>query len=226
MRFLKLLWGDIRFQLKYGFYFLYAAFTVFYIFLLLLFSSQWKSIAGTIMIYSDPAALGLFFMGAIILLEKSENVINALVISPVKVSEYIVSKVLSLSIISAIVALFLAIVAGHDNILIIILTVVVTSAIFTLLGIIIGANATSLNKYLISTIPLQIILFIPPIVYLFKPISILRYHPLTSSIILLSGSSDSYVFDFISLIVIVLLLYRIAYKVTIGSWRKLGGVKL
>lgn len=70
------------------------------------------------MIYSDPAAMGLFFMGAIVLLEKSQRVLNSLAVSPVKVSEYILSKVISLGVISSIVAMFIAITLNLDNIII------------------------------------------------------------------------------------------------------------
>lgn len=86
------------------------------------------------MIYSDPAALGLFFMGAIVLLEKSERVLNALAVSPVTIMEYILSKVTSLVVISVLVSLVLALTAGCDNIPLLLLSVALTSGIFTLLG--------------------------------------------------------------------------------------------
>ena len=88
------------------------------------------------MIYSDPAAMGLFFMGAIVLLEKSQKVLNAMVVSPVKVSEYILSKTVALIAISTIIAMILGFVSGSNQLLSIAVGTALTSAIFTMLGII------------------------------------------------------------------------------------------
>lgn len=63
------LW-DIRFQAKYGFYFLYAALTVIYGVVLFAVPEGWREKTAAILIFSDPASMGLFFMGAIVLLEK------------------------------------------------------------------------------------------------------------------------------------------------------------
>lgn len=71
MRLKALLRGDIRFQYKYGFYFIYLLFSVLYIGLLYAFPEKWRGKAAILMIFSDPAAMGLFFMGAIVLFEKA-----------------------------------------------------------------------------------------------------------------------------------------------------------
>ena len=92
MRLGRLICGDIHFQWKYGFYFIYFILTVLYVCGIAALPEHWKTDIASIMIYSDPAAMGLFFMGAIVLLEKSQKVLNAMVVSPVKISEYILSK--------------------------------------------------------------------------------------------------------------------------------------
>ncbi|MDR1341327.1 MAG: ABC transporter, partial [Prevotellaceae bacterium] len=66
-RIIKLMAGDVRFQIKYGFYLLYAFFTFLYIAILYILPSAWKSDATTLVIYSDPALLGLIFVGVIVL---------------------------------------------------------------------------------------------------------------------------------------------------------------
>ena len=73
MRLKKLFLLDMRFQAKYGFYFLYAVLTVIYIAVLFALLENWKEKAAVILIFSDPASMGLFFMGAIVLLEKSQH---------------------------------------------------------------------------------------------------------------------------------------------------------
>lgn len=97
MRLKKLFLLDMRFQAKYGFYFLYAVLTVIYIAVLFAFPENWKEKAAAILIFSDPASMGLFFMGAIVLLEKSQHTTCALAVSPVHATEYVIAKVSSLS---------------------------------------------------------------------------------------------------------------------------------
>jgi len=133
MRFLGLFLGDIRFGWKYGFYLLYAIITFLYILVLAFIPISWKNTVTTIIIFSDPATFGLMFIGAIILLEKSQRVLNSIAVSPVKTSEYIVSKVLSLGIISTIVALLLTLVAGRENLFLVLLGTFLGSVVFTLL---------------------------------------------------------------------------------------------
>nr|WP_313402833.1 hypothetical protein [Clostridioides difficile] len=118
MRLKNLILGDIKFQFKYGFYFLYLFLSIIYICIINVFPTFMREKIAIIMIYSDPAAMGLFFMGAIVLLEKSQRVLNSLAVSPVKVSEYILSKVISLGVISSIVAMFITITLNLDNIII------------------------------------------------------------------------------------------------------------
>jgi hypothetical protein len=115
MRMKNLIKGDIGFQFKYGFYFVYAVFTLFYILLLLVIPTNIRKEVGTLLIYTDPAAMGLFFMGAIVLLEKSLRVLNSIAVSPVKVVEYIWSKAISLGIIATAVAVLISAVCGVGN---------------------------------------------------------------------------------------------------------------
>jgi fluoroquinolone transport system permease protein len=72
---------DIRFQFRYGFYFLYAVLTVIYIAAISLLPAAWVQNAVAIVLFSDPAALGFFFMGGILLLEKGERLHDALFVS-------------------------------------------------------------------------------------------------------------------------------------------------
>ncbi len=76
MRLGRLIRGDIHFQWKYGFYFIYFILTLLYVCAIAALPEHWKNNIAAIMIYSDPAAMGLFFMGAIVLLEKSQKVLK------------------------------------------------------------------------------------------------------------------------------------------------------
>ena len=72
MRTINVIKGDIQFQWKYGFYLLYFIMVVLYLLFLSLLNGTVKETVAAICVYSDPAAMGMFFMGAMVLLEKSQ----------------------------------------------------------------------------------------------------------------------------------------------------------
>ncbi|HBH1697345.1 TPA: ABC transporter permease, partial [Clostridioides difficile] len=180
-----------------------------------------------IMIYSDPAAMGLFFMGAIVLLEKSQRVLNSLAVSPVKVSEYILSKVISLGVISSIVAMFIAITLNLDSIIISTIGTFFSSIIFSLLGLILASKASSLNQFIVLSIPIEIICFIPPILnVLLDTKSYANLYPFNICISLISGDKNFIMINILILISIIIIIYFITYYFICSSWKKVGGVKL
>ena len=75
-RFLVLLGADIRFQFRYGFYAVYLIVSALYIIAVRLLPESVRPAARAVVVFSDPAALGLFFMGAILLYEKSDRVFH------------------------------------------------------------------------------------------------------------------------------------------------------
>ncbi|MDX5712574.1 ABC transporter permease [Clostridioides difficile] len=227
MRLKNLILGDIQFQFKYGFYFLYLFLSIIYICIINVFPTFMREKIVIIMIYSDPAAMGLFFMGAIVLLEKSQRVLNSLAVSPVKVSEYILSKVISLGVISSIVAMFIAITLNLDNIIISTIGTFFSSIIFSLLGLILASKASSLNQFIVLSIPIEIICFIPPILnVLLDTKSYANLYPFNICISLISGDKNFIMINILILISIIIIIYFITYYFICSSWKKVGGVKL
>ena len=97
MRLKSLIVSDIRFQFRYGFYWVYILFTLVYVAVLHLLPAAWRTDAALLMIFTDPAAMGLFFMGSIVLFEKNERVLDSIAVSPVSPIEYVLSKLVSAS---------------------------------------------------------------------------------------------------------------------------------
>jgi len=217
---------DMRFQFKYGFYFIYVVLSILYILLLSAFPESWREKAAAILIFSDPAAMGLFFMGAIVLLEKSQGVLNAVAVSPVKTSEYIISKVVSLCIITEIVALVLALAAGGEHLLLTLVGTALTSIIFTLIGIIAGTKVKSLNQFIFIIIPIEIVCFIPPIFYIFGSGQGIWYYPFNALISMVDGKSDNLIIGGLLVLILIALLDVWAYKNTEHMFKKIGGAKL
>ncbi|WP_312813546.1 ABC transporter permease [Sedimentibacter sp.] len=226
MRLINLIYGDIKFQFKYGFYFIYAIFTIMYISIILFLPLEWKEKAAAVLIFSDPSAMGLFFMGAIVLLEKSERVLSTIAVSPVRADEYIISKVVSLGIISAISGASIALSADAQNMLIVITGVIAGSALFTLIGLIVAVNINSLNQFVTAAVPIEIIIFTPPILYLLGyDNKLMLLHPGCITISMISGSSD-YILFLPVFIIWFLFLYKMARINAIKMFQSLGGIKL
>ncbi len=163
MRFWRVLSGDMRYQFKYGFYFLYLVISAFYIAVLLLLPPGIRQLGTALIIWSDPAALGFFFIGGIVLLEKGEGLHSYLSILPVTTGEYLWSKVLSLSVISTLTGLVIAAVGlgGEVAYLFLVPGLLAGSALFTFFGLAVGSVARSVNHYMALGVPVGIVLMGP-----------------------------------------------------------------
>lgn len=227
MRIMNLVKGDILFQRKYGFYFVYGLLTLLYIMVLVSLPIQMREKVTSILIYTDPAAMGLFFMGAIVLLEKSQRVINSIAVSPVKVSEYIISKVISLGVIATLVSVLISLSVGSKHIIQVTITTFLGSIIFSLIGLIVAAKTSSLNQFIIATVPFEIICFLPPMFYLFGfKNNLMLLHPGCLVIKLMDGENDFSILPILFLLCWILFIYYIANKIIAKMFRTVGGVKL
>ncbi|MDP4153548.1 MAG: ABC transporter [Bacillota bacterium] len=227
MRQKALFLGDIRFQFKYGLYFIYLVFTLIYIMLVYVLPESWRNMAGILMIFSDPAEIGLYFMGAIILFEKSERVINSIAVSPVKPFEYVFSKLFSMAVISTIAASAIGFGTGIvRNAVVFLLSIFLCSCLFSAIGLIIAAKISTLNGFIIATILPQLIINIPVFAWLFgwKKLWLL-FHPGIGMIELCTSGSYGFV-SFFTLIFWTAIFAIIAVLTTQKMFLKVGGAKL
>ena len=227
MRLWFLLRGDIRFQYKYGFYFLYLIFSILYISLIFAFPEAWREKAAILMIFSDPAAMGLFFMGAIVLFEKSERVMESIAVSPTRPYEYILSKLFSIGVISVIVGSAIGFFSNAVNITMhFIIGIFLCSCLFSAVGLIIAAKSISLNGFVLSTIPAQLIINIPAVAWLFGWRSVwLLFHP-GVSMMELCKNGKHVLPAFIILAFWTLPAAVMANRAVKGLFRQIGGIKL
>lgn len=226
MKLKHLFFMDIRFQAKYGFYFLYAVLTVLYVAILHALPRNWTENAAAILIFSDPASMGLFFMGAIVLLEKSQHTICALAVSPVRAAEYILAKTASLSAVSLVVAAVLLSAAGAEHFRPALLGTFLSSVLFTLCGIIAAAKTASLNQFILRTVPVEIVCFVPAILHLFQVTPAwLRYYPMNVCMDMISGHSVSAIGIFSVMAAAAVLFVFSEYRV-LKMWDSMGGANL
>ena len=229
LRFTALTRGDIRFQWKYGFYYIYIVLVLLYSCVLALLPANARQIVCDIMVYSDPAAMGMFFMGAIVLLEKSQRVLNSIAVSPVTSTEYILGKMCSIGMISLLVGLLLLLQVRSTQVFLSGIGILASSFCFTLCGIIVGTKIDSLTGYIVGTIPFELLGFAPPIAYRLgfgqnNPFMLL--HPGCAQMQLIAGASKYTILALVSCLAWILILFVIAHRSVDKMMQSVGGVKL
>lgn len=165
-------------------------------------------------------------MGAIVLLEKSQHTPCALAVSPIRAAEYIIAKVSSLSVISLVVAAVLALAAGVDNLHIVLSGTLISGAIFTLSGIITATRIASLNQFILWTVPIEIVCFVPAILHLFEITPAwCGYYPVNVCMDMVSGHSSSAA-GLLSVMIMIVILFVLSGFCVLKMWDSIGGAKL
>jgi fluoroquinolone transport system permease protein len=188
----NLMRGDLCFIGSSGIAFVYVAFTAMYLLLLSAIpAGEAREITAAILIYTDPAAMGLFFMGAFILLEKSQHVNCALAISPVSAGEYMASKAVSLLVPGVVVGSILC-VAGGAALGPAVPAIALASILFSLCGLFVAVKTHSLNSFLLDVIPFEIVICLPAVVYPFGLLEapVWMLHPGIAAMRLILGQTE------------------------------------
>ena len=132
---------------------------------LLFYALPFENIDGLIIVcvYSDPAALGMVFVGALVLFEKNERTLQAMAVSPVPGSGYLWSKALSLTVLSLFLGLAMAI-AGHGwqlHYFWLAIGIILTGLFFTFIGFLAVARVNSINQYILFLFPFLVVFNLP-----------------------------------------------------------------
>ncbi|MBN2010948.1 hypothetical protein JW960_16485 [candidate division KSB1 bacterium] len=221
MRILYAIGFDIRFQFRHGFYYAYLFVSVFYILgLLSLTNIDFRQTVTTLMLFTDTTMLGFFFIGALVLLEKSQRIHESLFITPYRLYEYFISKVVSLTIISmtSSLAIVLAVHRHIEHPVIFVLGLALSSCFFTLFGFIFAARANNVNDYFAKALALGMAMSLPLIDFLdvFKS-WIFYLFPSQATLIMINSAFKDYsiaaiIYSIVSLIAWSALIARVAYR--------------
>jgi len=158
---------DIASQIRNGIYFVYLIISIIYAILIRMAPLPKREIISIIVLFSDPSMLGFFFIGGIVLLEKLNKTLENIFVTPLRVSEYIISKIVSLSLVSIASSIFIE-VFSHGlsfKFMYLFLGILLSSILFTLLGLILAVKVNTLNEYIWISPFYVIILFIPLLEY-------------------------------------------------------------
>jgi len=193
MRLLNALKGDVLFQYRNGFYAIYAIISIIYIMILNVLPEDIKTIAIPVVVFTDPTVIGLFFIGGIIMLEKIQGVTHSIVVTPLKVKDFILSKLISLSAISVISSLIIAYLSTDKtfNVIVLVLSIILSSSFFTLMGVIIASSTKTLNGYFVKMIVWTMLVASPLLLLMVTDSNLLSLFPVVAMLRLVMGAFNS-----------------------------------
>jgi fluoroquinolone transport system permease protein len=150
-RALTLAGHDVRLQYRYGIYGAYAFVIAFYV-AAVVWGRPWlPDWAPALIIYTDPAAVGFFFLGALMMLEKSEGVRVALSVAPVSAADYLAGKFITLTGLAMVACGILAVVLNEGDAVLLVATAALTSLAFLGIGVPIALRFRTVNAYLVGS---------------------------------------------------------------------------
>jgi fluoroquinolone transport system permease protein len=223
-RLLTALKADVLFQFKQGFYFVYLILSLFYLIIFHQLDTTWLSYVMPVVLFMDPSVLGLFFIGGILLLEKEQGILSLIYVTPLRVWEYILSKVISLCFISLMAILLISLIAYNDavNYVYLIIGVILTSVFFTLIGFLVATRSKSVNDFFVKIIPWMMVLILPCVLIIFYPnMPVLGLIPSVASLKLVWGAYHAINFwEFIILALYMTVLNIFLLKYTYSVFQK------
>jgi len=142
---------------------LYMLVALFYGLILRAVPGAYKITASQLLLFIEPALLGFTFVGALILFEKKDGVLGALAVSPAEFRNYYWAKTLLMAFLSLVAAVvMIAIGVGISSRYFYMLWgVLLTSIVYTLIGVGLVAKHKSLDDYFITLVGVLIISILP-----------------------------------------------------------------
>ncbi|MBN2600369.1 MAG: hypothetical protein JXR87_00085 [Candidatus Marinimicrobia bacterium] len=207
---------DLRLQFRHGFYYAYLIVCIVYIVVIRSLPIEIRQPALVLTLLTDPSILGFLFLGGIILLEKSQKTLDGIFITPIRMEEYIWSKVISLTVL-AVLSSFLITVASVGfsfNPIWLFLGIGLSSVLFIFLGFTLVSFTKTVNGYLLSS-PIYFILAIAPVLDYFGVFDSPLFYiiPTQSSITLIDAAFAPKAAIELTLSVILLVIYNyLAYR--------------
>lgn len=115
-------------------------------------------------LFLDPAVVGMSFVAAIMLMERSQNTLVALAVTPVKPSVYVLSKMITLTLLTFLGGMVLVCAAYYpvplDQVVRFIIAMAFTGSLGVVAGILLVATANSMNHFIARAFPISVALYL------------------------------------------------------------------
>jgi len=194
MRLWRQLKTDFLFQFRHGFYYAYLFMVLLYGIIILFLPAAYKQICATLFILSDTSALGFFFIGGVLLLEKKQSLLTNVAVTPLRISEYICSKCVSFLLLSlgSSILIQAATLSPPGNIPLFLYCIISSSLLYTLFGLSLGILSGSVNQYFALSL-CYLVFLVPAATYFLKvtPQAVFTVFPLTAAFLLFQASIHS-----------------------------------
>jgi len=123
-----------------------------------------------LIIFTDPAAVAFFFLGALMMLEKSEGVRAALAVTPMTAADYLAGKAITLVGLSVLAcALLIPLMDGVTSPWLLVLTVLLTAIQYLGIGVPIALRFRTVSGYLLGSAALLTPVIGPGMLALLEP---------------------------------------------------------
>lgn len=182
---------DARVQFRNGFYFA-AAFVVAFVAILLTQAPRmdWGFLMPAL-VQNNLLLSTFYFMSGLVLLEKGQGTLEAQIVTPLRVREYLAAKLVTLGALAFVENLIILIVAQgiHFHLVWWFIGSFAASALYCLLGFITVARYDSINEFLLPSVVVTLALALPLLDYFGIVTSPLFYlHPVQALLVLLRAS--------------------------------------
>lgn len=144
--------NDVRLQARSGIYHAYAFVVVFYVVVLVYGGPYLPAWVIGAVVYSDPATVGFFFLGALMMLERSEGSRTALTVTPIAPRDYLAGKMATLVTLGLVAAAIIGWVAHEQvNWPVYLPAVAVTGIMYLCLGVPVALWFRSVTGYMMGS---------------------------------------------------------------------------
>lgn len=155
-----------------------------------------ESVAATLLpylVFSDPAALGFFFVGGIVLAERAEGTAAAVAVSPVPLGAVLAARILVLAALGSASGLAVALGSGVGvDWLTFAPAVVLTALLYTSFGFTVATRSATVNEYFARATVWSVPLFAPLAAFAAEPDAwVMTVWPTTAALVLLEGAEPS-----------------------------------
>lgn len=225
MRLYNMVKLELKILKKNGIILLYIFLTLVYVAVIFFLPYRIINEAAAIIIFSDPVAIGFFMMGAVILMERNQNICDILCVTPLRKYEYVLGKVVSFIILGMISSLIIALCSGIGHIIAVMAGIFFSSFLYSCIGICVAIKIRSLNQFFLASVPVETILSVPAILAVTGafPINKLLLHPAVSGIYLIYSGGKYSIYSVIVLLVWCFLTLAITVKIVHNSFEKNWG---
>lgn len=185
---------EVTLQFRNGFYYAVGFIMAFWVLVYTQFSQLDLRAVLPGMLQGNLLVTTFYFMAGLVMLEKGEGSLEARVVTPLRGGEYLLVKVLALSLLVLAENLLVAgmFSAFRFALLPMALGLLFSGAIFCLVGFLVVIRYDSINEFLMPSMPYTVLLMLPLLSFFNLVRSPLFFlHPLQAALILMEGGFRS-----------------------------------